>query len=94
MDTKYKALDFSEVDLLNAFHFYVLSKVEDTFSVTQTHSGEVYYKGEVILKMDKNLVQIFTTPIMDKMTEEDFSFIASFRNALQIIISQKKRITE
>lgn len=94
MDTKYKALDFSELDLLNAFHFYVLSKVEDTFSVTQTDSGEVYYKGEVILKMDKNLVQIFTTPIMDNMAEEDFSFIASFRNALQIIISQKKRITE
>lgn len=94
MDTKYKALDFSELDLLNAFHFYVLSKVEDTFSVTQTESGEVYYKGEVILKMDKNLVQIFTTPIIDNMTEEDFSFIASFRNALQIIISQKKRITE
>lgn len=94
MDTKYKALDFSEVDLLNAFHFYVLSKVDNVMEVTQTHSGEVYYKGEVILKMDKNLVQIFTTPIIDKMAEEDFSFIASFRTALQIIISQKKRITE
>lgn len=94
MDTKYKALDFSEFDLLNAFHFYVISKVDSITDVTQTDSGEVYYKGEVILKMDKNLVQIFTTPIMDKMTEEDFSFIASFRSALQIIISQKKRITE
>lgn len=94
MDTKHKALEFSEVDLLNAFHFYVISKVEDTFSVTQTDSGEVYYKGEVILKMDKNLVQIFTTPIIDTMVEEDFSFIASFRTALQIIISQRKRISE
>lgn len=94
MDTKYKALDFSELDLLNAFHFYVISKVDSITDVTQTESGEVYYKGEAILKMDKNLVQIFTTPIIDNMTEEDFSFIASFRNSLQIIISQKKRISE
>lgn len=92
MDTKHRALEFSEVDLLNAFHFYVVSKVDSVTDVTQTDSGEVYYKGEVILKMDKNLVQIFTTPIMDELSEEDFSFIASFRTALQIIISQKKRI--
>lgn len=94
MDTKHRALDFSEVDLLNAFHFYVVSKVDSITDVTQTDSGEVYYKGEVILKMDKNLVQIFTTPIMDELSEEDFSFIASFRTALQIIISQKKRISK
>lgn len=94
MDTKHRALEFSEFDLLNAFHFYVLSKVDSITDVTQTDSGEVYYKGEVILKMDKNLVQIFTTPIMDELSEEDFSFIASFRTALQIIISQKKRISK
>lgn len=94
MDTKHRALEFSEFDLLNAFHFYVLSKVDSITDVTQTDSGEVYYKGEAILKMDKNLVQIFTTPIMDTMVEEDFSFIASFRTALQIIISQRKRISK